>query len=163
MRQGGSGSAAWAAWVATSSHDDLEPGHFFGRRGTTPVRVVRVAAHVANHEHHEIAADAAAGATHVLGQVAVESWSVLRRHFRLSADVVASMLLAYTQGRTIVSPTPQAYARVLERGAPLLLAGNVHDALIVQTAGGAGLRLATLDAGVRRLAAGLADCTLLRP
>lgn len=124
---------------------------------------VFIAAHIANHEHHEIAADAAAGASHVLGQVAVESWSVLRRHFRLSADAVASMLLAYTQNRTIVSPTPQAYARVLERGAPLLLAGNVHDALIVQTAGEAGLRLATLDAGVRRLAAGLADCTLLRP
>ncbi|MGH8929503.1 MAG: PIN domain-containing protein [Egibacteraceae bacterium] len=122
---------------------------------------VLVAAHIADHEHHEVAADAAAAASDVLGQVTVETWSVLRRHFRLSADAVSAMLLAYVEDRQLVPPPVDAYRQVLRTGRSLALAGNVHDAVIVHTAKDAGLRLATLDAGLHRLADGMVPCDLL--
>lgn len=122
---------------------------------------VLVAAHIREHEHHDAAGLSAAGASHVLGQVTVEAWSVLRRHFRLSADAVAAMLLAYIAERALVPPTEGAYQRVLRTGRSLALAGNVHDAVIVQTAADAGLHVSTLDAGLHRLADGVIDCTLI--
>lgn len=122
---------------------------------------VLVAAHIRDHEHHDAAGEAAAAASHALGQVTVEAWSVLRRHFRLSTDVVAAMLLAYVEQRPVVPPTEGAYRRVLRTGRSLALGGNVHDAIIVQTAADAGLHIATLDAGLHRLADGVIACTLL--
>ncbi len=129
--------------------------------GTAVDTNVLVAAHLLEHEHHDIAGEAAAAASHVLGQVTVEAWSVLRRQFRLSADVVAAMLLAYVDGRELAAPTSEAYGQVLRTGRSLSLAGNVHDAVIVQTARGARLGLSTLDAGLHRLADGVIACSLL--
>lgn len=129
--------------------------------GTAVDTNVLVAAHVVEHEHHDLAGEAAAIASHVLGQVTVEAWSVLRRHFRLSADVVSAILLAYVDDRQLVAPSVGAYEQVLRTGRSLSLAGNVHDAVIVQTVREAGLDLMTLDAGLHRLADGVVTCRLL--
>ena len=122
---------------------------------------VLVAAHIVDHEHHDIAANAAAAASHVLGQVLVEAWSVLRRHFRLSADAVGTMLIAYLDDRELVAPVEDDYREVMRTGRAAGLAGNVHDAVTVRTAGRSGLALTTLDAGQHRLADGVVACRLL--
>ena len=122
---------------------------------------VLVAAHVIDHEHHALSKDVAADATHVLGQVAVECWSVLRRHFRLPVDSVATMLNSYLEARSLVAPADTAYRQALRTGRALGLAGNIHDAVIVRTAEHSNLRLTTLDAGLHRLADGVIGCDLL--
>lgn len=115
---------------------------------------VLVAAHVAGHEHHQLAAPAAAGSTHVLGPVLAEAWSVMRRHFRIPAVDVARVLRAYVDARRLVAPSEEDYDEILSRGPGLDLAGNVHDYVIVRTAAGHGLRVLTLDRGMARLAHG---------
>jgi predicted nucleic acid-binding protein len=122
---------------------------------------VLVAAHIVDHEHHDVAADAAAAASHALGQVLVEAWSVLRRHFRLSADAVGTMLVAYLDDRDLVAPAGDDYLRVMQTGRAAALAGNVHDAVIVHTAARTDLALTTLDTGLHRLADGVVACRLL--
>ena len=124
---------------------------------------VLIAALIREHEHHELALAPAAEATHVLGQVAVEAWSVLRRHFRLPSDLVETMLGRYRAPRTMLAPSVDAYERALQRGAEAGLAGDIHDGVIVHTAAEAGLHLSTLDAGLHRLASGLVSCALLSP
>ena len=124
---------------------------------------VLVAAVIRDHEHHDLAGAAAASASHVLGQVAVEAWSVLRRHFRLPVDTVATLITDYVDERTLVAPPVDAYRDVLRTGRAAALAGNVHDAVIVSTAQRTGLRLSTLDVGVQRLADGVVAWDLLTP
>lgn len=113
---------------------------------------VLVAAHVRSHEHRSIAAPAAAEATHVIGQVVAETWSVLRRHFQLPATDVERALRRYVEGRQLVVAPAEAYRDVLDHGAGFRLAGNVHDFVIVVTARLAGLKLSTFDGGMQRLA-----------
>ena len=115
---------------------------------------VLVAAHVAGHVHHTSASRAAASCSHVLGTVLAETWSVLRRHFRLPATQTAEVLRDYTAGRQLVTAPPAAYEDVLERGAELQLSGNVHDFVIVRTATLSRLQLVTLDRGMERFAVG---------
>ena len=99
--------------------------------GTAVDTNVLIAALIIDHEHHGIAGRVAADATHVLGQVAVEAWSVLRRRFRLPADTVASLVTSYVDDRTLVAPSVLAYDTVLRTGQALGLAGHVHDAVIL--------------------------------
>lgn len=113
---------------------------------------VLVAAHVAGHEHRELAAAPTAASTHVLGPVLVETWSVLRRHFRIPAIDVGQVLRAYAGSRQIVAPEAPVYDRILEQGPGLGLSGNVHDFVIAQAAATHGLRLFTLDRGMERFA-----------
>lgn len=120
-----------------------------------------VAALVVEHEHHEVAVEPSVDADVVLGQVLVESWSVLRRHFRVSADDTSRLLLGYRSGRRLVPPPAEAYDEVLRTGRALGLAGNVHDAVIVRTAVSNDLALSTVDRGLHRLADGVVDCTLV--
>lgn len=113
---------------------------------------VLVAAHLRSHEHRAIAAPAAGAATHVLGPVVAETWSVLRRHFQLPATDVERALRRYVEERRLVVAPVEAYRAVLEHGAGFQLAGNVHDFVIVVTARLAGLALSTFDRGMQRLA-----------
>ncbi|MCC5946999.1 MAG: PIN domain-containing protein [Nitriliruptoraceae bacterium] len=122
---------------------------------------VLIAALVLEHDHHDLAIEAAADATHVLGQVTVEAWSVLRRHFRLPADLVATMLDDYRASRLMIAPSVGAYDRTLQWAPDGRFAGNIHDAVIVQTAAEAELRIVTLDVGLQRLASGVVSCELL--
>lgn len=112
---------------------------------------VLVAAHIAGHVHRGLAGPAAAGATHVIGPVIAETWSVLRRHFRLPATEVEVSLRTYVQARSLVVPDVGVYEDLVDAGAGLDLAGNVHDFVIVMTARLAGVRLATFDRGMQRL------------
>ena len=91
----------------------------------------------------------------------MESWSVLRHHFRLAADTVATMITTYVAGRGLVAPTEAVYRQVLQTARTAVLAGNIHDAVIVRTAERSPLRLTTLDAGLHRLAEGVVACHLL--
>ncbi len=112
---------------------------------------VLVSAHVAGHVHRGRAAPAAADATHVIGPVVAETWSVLRRHFRLPATEVEIALRTYVQDRILVVPDVDVYRELVDVGAGLGLAGNVHDFVIVHTASNAGVRLVTFDRGMARL------------
>lgn len=120
-----------------------------------------VAAVVVEHEHHDLAIGPAVAADAVLGQVLAEAWSVLRRHFRISADDTSRLLLAYRTERELVSPPADAYDEVLRTGRALGLAGDVHDAVIVRTAAMEDLALSTVDRGLHRLADGIVPCRLL--
>lgn len=113
---------------------------------------VLVAAHVAGHEHRELAAPAAASSTHVLGPVIAEAWSVMRRYFRIPAVDVAHVLRAYVEVRQLVAPSGEAFEDILAQGPALDLGGNVHDYIIVRTAATHGLQVLTLDRGMARLA-----------
>lgn len=124
---------------------------------------VLIAALVREHEHHAVALEPAADATHVLGQVTIEAWSVLRRHFRLPADLVGTMLRRYREPRTMVAPSVEAYDRTLLRAPEAGLAGNIHDAVTVSSAAEADVHLVTLDAGLQRLASGVVSCALISP
>lgn len=109
-----------------------------------------VAAHIASHVHRDVAAGPVAACTHVLGPVVAETWSVLRRHFRLPATDVAAALDAYMADRELVAPDTMVYRGVVAGGAALGLAGNVHDFVIARTAARHELRLITLDRGMQR-------------
>lgn len=109
-----------------------------------------VAAHVAGHVHHDLASPPVADCTHVLGPVLTETWSVLRRHLRLAADDVAMVLGSYLEVRELAVPDATIYRGVIAGGRALRLAGNVHDFVIARTARTLGLRLVTLDRGMRR-------------
>lgn len=122
---------------------------------------VLVAALVRDHADRPQAAPHAAEATTVLAPVVIESWSVLRRAFRLHADTVAALLRAYLDTRELHVPSADVYDRVLRTGRALQLAGDAHDAVTVQSAREAGLHLVTLDPDVHRLADGVVWCTLL--
>lgn len=113
---------------------------------------VLVAAHLRSHEQRRVAAPVAAAASHVLGPVVAETWSVLRRHFQLPATEVERALRRYVEARHLLVAPVEAYAAVLEHGAGFRLAGNVHDFVIVVTARLSGLTLATFDRGMERLA-----------
>lgn len=121
-----------------------------GDRAAAVDTSVLVAAHVGGHQHRDLAAPAAAASTHVIGPVLAETWSVMRRHFRIPAVDVAHVLRAYTDGRQLVVPSEDVYDEVLSRGAGMDLSGNVHDYVIVQTAATNGLRVFTLDRGMQR-------------
>lgn len=122
-----------------------------------------VAAHIWEHELREVAAPVVASATHVVGQVLTEAWSVLRRVYRLPVDHVADALWSYREDRELVVATPDVYDQVLRTGRATALAGNVHDAVIVRTAEQAGLRLVTCDRGMANLANGVVSCEYLTP
>lgn len=97
----------------------------------------------------------------MLGPVVAEVWSVLRRWYGLDVDTVSELLGDYVSSRALVGVTGATYAKVLAVGRSLNLGGNIHDAVVVQTCAGGGLALSTLDRGMRRLADGRLDCTLL--
>lgn len=122
---------------------------------------ILVAATVRDHEYHTAATGPARVATHVLGPVIAETWSVLRRAYRLAAPTVAEIVARYVTSRKLVVPGVDAYRTVLDEGAALRLAGNVHDKIIVETCAQHALALTTSDSGMALLAEDRLRCTLI--
>lgn len=63
----------------------------------------------------------------------------------------------YVASRHLLAPDGTIYETMVDRGALLGLAGNVHDFVIASTAAAHGLRLVTLDRGMQRFATGKID------
>jgi predicted nucleic acid-binding protein len=77
---------------------------------------VLVAASIREHAAHATATGPSRTATHALGPVLAETWSVLRRAYRLDAATVAAVMAAYVASRELVVPSAAVYRAVLAEG-----------------------------------------------
>lgn len=109
---------------------------------------VVVAAFASWHERHDAALRSVSRDTRLIGQVALETYSVLTRlppPHRTPPDLVVELLTRNFAGPLLVLP-PRDHRRLLTACARLgIIGGGVYDALVAATAAHAGATLVSLD------------------
>ena len=115
---------------------------------------VVVAAFASWHESHERALAALGRQPRLVGQVALEAYSVLTRlpaPHRAAPSVVSGFLTANFKEPVLVL-SPEAYGDLISELAQAGIAGGAaHDALVAATARQAGATLLTLDQRARSI------------